>query len=67
MKQGEHDVPEEKIISRYKRTLRLLPEAVKIVHTAYVIDTSDYLPVVVLSKKDDKIIKYHNLPEITGL
>lgn len=65
--QGEHDVPEEKIISRYKRTLKLLPDALKIAQTAYVIDTSDYPSVVVLSKKDGKVIKYHKLPAITGL
>ena len=37
---GGHDVPEDKIISRYARSLRLLMEAVKHTNRAYLFDNS---------------------------
>lgn len=40
VKQGGHDVPEEKIVSRYHRSLELLLKAVRHTHRAYVFDNS---------------------------
>lgn len=37
---GGHDVPEEKIVSRYARSLNLLMDAVKHTHRAYLFDNS---------------------------
>ncbi|HEY5589611.1 MAG TPA: zeta toxin family protein [Paludibacter sp.] len=37
---GGHDVPEDKIISRYKRTMELLLDAIKLVDRAYFFDNS---------------------------
>lgn len=37
---GGHDVPEEKIISRYHRSLRLLGAALRYTHRAFFFDTS---------------------------
>lgn len=42
---GGHSVPEDKIVSRYKRSLDLLKQAVKSTHRAYIFDnsTSEYV------------------------
>lgn len=40
VQQGEHDVPEERIISRYERSLNLLSEAIENSSRAYVFDNS---------------------------
>lgn len=37
---GGHPVPEDKIISRYYRSLELLKEAVQLTHRAYIFDNS---------------------------
>ena len=37
---GGHDVPKEKIVSRYHRAIRLLPAALRIVDRGYVFDNS---------------------------
>lgn len=37
---GGHDVPEEKIRSRYDRSLELLPKAIRYSNRAYLFDTS---------------------------
>lgn len=39
--QGGHDVPEEKIISRYHKSLKLLPQAIKHSNRAFLFDTSE--------------------------
>jgi predicted ABC-type ATPase len=39
--EGGHDVPEEKIIARYHRSLELLKQAVRYTNRAYFIDTSE--------------------------
>lgn len=41
VKEGGHDVPEEKIISRYHRSLDLLFEAIKNTNRAYIFDNSE--------------------------
>jgi len=40
VKLGGHDVPKDKIVSRYYRSLELLPEAVKHSNRAYIFDNS---------------------------
>lgn len=37
---GGHDVPEDKIVARYYRSLALLPEAIRHTHRAFFFDTS---------------------------
>jgi predicted ABC-type ATPase len=39
--EGGHDVPEDKIISRYDRSLRLLPQAIRHSNRAFLFDTSE--------------------------
>jgi hypothetical protein len=40
VQQGGHDVPTDKIIARYDRTLQLLPRAVELAKIAYVFDNT---------------------------
>ena len=40
VRQGGHDVPIDKIIARYDRTLQLLPKAVELAQVAYIFDNS---------------------------
>lgn len=42
VKMGGHSVPEEKIVSRYKRSLDLLMDAVQSTHRAYIFDNSSH-------------------------
>lgn len=42
VKRGGHSVPEDKIITRYKRSLDLLMEAVQSTHRAYIFDNSTH-------------------------
>jgi predicted ABC-type ATPase len=42
VKMGGHSVPEDKIISRYKRSLDLLIEAIQFTHRAYIFDNSTH-------------------------
>lgn len=42
VKMGGHPVPEDKIISRYKRSLGLLREAIRFTHRAYLFDNSGH-------------------------
>ena len=42
MKQGGHDVPRDKIISRWSRTMNNLPEALSIAYHAYLWDNSKH-------------------------
>lgn len=65
--QGEHDVPEEKIKSRYLKSLSLLPNVLELAETAYVFDTSSLPATIVLQKCHNKIEKYQELPKITKL
>lgn len=39
---GGHSVPEDKIVSRYKRSLDLLKQAIKFTHRAYIFDNSTH-------------------------
>lgn len=37
---GGHDVPHDKVISRYQRTISLLPSAIRAAHKTFVFDNS---------------------------
>jgi predicted ABC-type ATPase len=40
VQQGGHDVPTDKVIARYHRTLQLLPRALELANTAYIFDNT---------------------------
>ncbi|WP_418790473.1 zeta toxin family protein [Phosphitispora sp. TUW77] len=48
---GGHSVPEDKIIQRYIRSMKLLPEAVKIADAVKVYDNSEESPLIVFFKR----------------
>lgn len=52
---GGHDVPREKVFSRYERTTAFLPEYIELADHAEVFDNSGDGLVLVLSKKDGRI------------
>jgi len=57
---GGHDVPKDKIISRYDKSMRLMFEVIHAANEALIYDNSNEKPVVVLAKyrnKDYYIIK----------
>jgi len=56
---GGHDVPVDKIFSRYDRSMRYLPEALCIVDTAYVFNNSFQNPVLIAEKTQDKGVIIH--------
>jgi predicted ABC-type ATPase len=66
VKMGGHNVPQDKIISRYYRSLELLIEAVKYANRAYIFDNSSENLRYVIEVEDFKIIKkgtdYEPLP-----
>lgn len=50
---GGHDVPEDRIIARYRRTMALLPDALAVADTARVFDNSDSAaPFRLIAKKE---------------
>ncbi len=48
---GGHDVPPEKIVSRYERTMALMPKAVALADFSTVYNNSLEKPVVLLEKR----------------
>lgn len=50
---GGHDVPEEKVRSRYVRSMALLPQAIQIADHAIVYDNSHEYPDIILTKNLD--------------
>lgn len=58
VKRGGHDVPEDKIVSRYHRAIKLLPKALKIVDRGFVFDNS--------SDKEVWLIETTNVKEEGG-
>ena len=63
---GGHDVPAEKVVTRYHRSLSLLKEAVEIVDTARIYNNSLERPVLIAEKtKDQRIIAYPQPPPST--
>ena len=65
VKLGGHDVPEEKITSRYYRSLALLPEAVKYSNRAYIFDNSgrDRLWIAQINNGEEFEFKSDSVPE----
>lgn len=53
---GGHDVPEEKTLSRYDRSMTLLPEAIRTADTARIYNNSFENPLLVAEKKGDQDI-----------
>lgn len=45
--EGGHDVPGDKVVSRYEQTLENLHEAIKLAHRSYLFDNSGKAPVMV--------------------
>ena len=56
---GGHDVPVEKIFSRYDRSMRYLPEALAIADAAYIFNNSFENPVLIAEKAQDRGIIIH--------
>jgi predicted ABC-type ATPase len=54
---GGHPVPIEKIRSRYKKTLELLSDAVKLADRAFIFDNSEQSQTILLAEKDDGQLK----------
>lgn len=58
MEAGGHDVPKDKIISRYTRSLNNLSNAIKKTDRAYLFDNSGDASVWVCEITDGKTIEY---------
>jgi predicted ABC-type ATPase len=56
---GGHGVPEEKICSRYKKALKLIPELVKITDVMHIYDNS-VIPYRIFKKRKDEIFIWEN-------
>ena len=55
VKQGGHDVPTDKIVNRYERTMNLLLDAIKLVDRAYLFDNSTTESKLVATSQNDEI------------
>lgn len=53
---GQHAVPEQKVIDRYARSIKLLPEALKVAHRAFLFDNSGDEPLWFAEKTPDGTI-----------
>lgn len=51
---GGHDVPEEKIISRYSRALKLVKEVVEVSDICHIYDNSEEQPFRIFKKRKDE-------------
>ena len=59
---GGHNVPEEKTLSRYNRSMKLLPEAIKAVDTARVYNNSLKNPLLIAEKTRNHAILIYPQP-----
>lgn len=59
---GGHDVPEDKIVSRYYRSLALLMEAIRYTNRAYLFDTSEDRPNRFAEVTDGTLAKLTSVP-----
>ena len=57
---GQHDVPNDKIITRYERSNSFLCDAVKLCRRAYVYDNSDAASILILEKQADGTIRFED-------
>ncbi|MBK5285043.1 MAG: hypothetical protein JJE25_06540 [Bacteroidia bacterium] len=55
VKEGGHSVPEDKIKTRYKRTLNLLNSALKICYKSYLFDNSDKMISIARINRDNSV------------
>ena len=56
---GEHDVPEEKILSRYERSMKLVPEAIKAADQVDIYNNSFENPILIAEKtRNQEILIY---------
>lgn len=62
VQQGGHDVPDDKVRSRYTRVLSLLPEYISLANSALIYDNSD-TPRMVLGKRDGEVELFGDVPE----
>lgn len=58
--QGGHDVPVEKIISRYWKSRALLPELIEICDICHVYDNTDEKPVRIVRKHKQSLLVFPN-------
>lgn len=56
---GGHDVPEEKIKSRYKKALNLIPELLEVCDIMHIYDNSD-TPFRIFKKRKTKYYHWQN-------
>lgn len=65
VKMGNHDVPQEKIISRYERSLSLLLDAIRYTNRAYIFDNSSDKEMWIAEITDGKALelKTNQLPQ----
>lgn len=56
---GGHDVPEDKIISRYKKALDLIPKLIEICDVCHIYDNSDK-PYRIFKKRKDEYFYWEN-------
>jgi predicted ABC-type ATPase len=61
--EGGHDVPDEKIRSRYQKSLENLSEAFEIADKAYIFDNSEDKPTLILRKLNGVIDCYVSPPD----
>jgi predicted ABC-type ATPase len=59
---GGHDVPAEKVITRYEKSMALLKEAIEIVDSARIYNNSFENPILIAEKKADQFIAYPQPP-----
>jgi len=55
VRQGGHDVPTDKIVDRYERTMNFLLDAIKLVDRAYLFDNSSTHPKLFATSQHDEI------------
>ena len=61
---GGHSVPEEKIKSRYYKSLNLIPELVNLCDIVHIYDNSD-VPFRIFKKRKDKYFHWKNNHGVT--
>lgn len=71
VEKGGHDVPEEKIVSRYNRALGLVKELIKVCDICHIYDNSGEIPFRIFKKRKDIIFyddcDFWSLSEIRNL
>lgn len=63
---GGHDVPQDKIISRYERSLKQLSEAIQVTNRAYIFDNSGDVAVWVCEITEGKKLTINTIQFLAG-